>query len=41
LNRWNKKARYSLLVTIETQDASVDIYTPIVNETAITTEVVA
>jgi hypothetical protein len=37
-NRWNSKARYSLIVTIETPGIDVDLYTPIVNQTKIVTE---
>lgn len=29
LNRWNRRARYSLIVTIETDSTEVDLYTPI------------
>lgn len=29
LGRWNKKARYSLIVSITTPDESVDVYTPV------------
>lgn len=29
LNRWNSKARYSLIVSIETEATDVDLYTPI------------
>lgn len=38
LERWVKKARYSLIVTIETPGVDVDLYAPIVNETTIVTE---
>jgi len=31
LGRWNRKARYSLIVTIHTLDTEVDIYTPVAN----------
>jgi hypothetical protein len=37
LERWSSKARYSLIVSVETK--SVDIYTDIANEVAIVTEV--
>jgi hypothetical protein len=29
LNRWNRQARYSLIVNIETDSTEVDLYTPI------------
>ncbi len=29
LNRWNRKTRYSLIVSLHTPDESVDIYTPV------------
>lgn len=35
--RWNKKARYSLIVSIESPDQTLDIYTEVSN--AITTEI--
>jgi hypothetical protein len=38
LERWGKKARYSLIVTIETPGVDVDLYAQIVNETTILTE---
>jgi hypothetical protein len=38
LGRWAREGRYSLIVTIETADVEVDLYTPIVNQAAITTE---
>ncbi|MBF0549050.1 MAG: S8 family peptidase [Deltaproteobacteria bacterium] len=31
LKRWSKRARYSLIVTIRTPEADVDIYTPVAN----------
>lgn len=31
LDRWNKKARYSLIVSINTPDTEVNIYTPVTN----------
>ena len=31
LNRWSSKARYALIVTIETDETKIDIYTPIAN----------
>lgn len=31
LQRWDQRARYSLIVTIRTQSTSVDIYTPVMN----------
>lgn len=41
LRRVERKARYSLVVTIETRNAEVDLYTPIMSDTAITTELEA
>ncbi len=38
LGRWARKARYSLLVSIETPEVAVDLYTPIVNQALVTTE---
>lgn len=32
LGHWNRTARYSLIVTIETPDTEVDLYTPIANQ---------
>ncbi|MDA8564133.1 S8 family serine peptidase [Mariniblastus sp.] len=37
LGRWNRQARYSLIVTLETDAEDVDLYTPIANEIAIET----
>ncbi|MDD5091855.1 MAG: S8 family peptidase [Candidatus Wallbacteria bacterium] len=31
LNRWNKRCRYSLIVSIHTQKTEIDIYTPVLN----------
>lgn len=41
LNRWNAIAPYNLIVTIETPGQDVDLYTPIVNQAAVTTEIEA
>jgi len=41
LNKWERRARYSLIVTIETPDVAVDLYTPIVNQATIRTEIEA
>ncbi|MBP7619918.1 MAG: S8 family peptidase [Gemmatimonadales bacterium] len=38
LGRFNSPARYSLIVTIETANVEVDLYTPIVNQATILTE---
>jgi subtilisin family serine protease len=38
LAKYDKAARYSLVVTIEAADEQVDIYTPIVNQTTLVTE---
>ena len=32
LNRWNRQARYSLIVTVETDSTDVDVYTPIATQ---------
>lgn len=32
LNRWDKQARYALIVSIKTQDVDCDIYTPVRNQ---------
>lgn len=40
LNRWNRMARYSLVISIEAPDVQVDLYTPIVNQTTVSTELV-
>jgi hypothetical protein len=40
LNRWNRQARYSLIVTIETDSADVDIYTPIATQVGVPVEVI-
>lgn len=32
LGRWDSKTRYSLIVSIETEDASVDVYTPVAQQ---------
>jgi hypothetical protein len=39
LNCWNRSARYSLIVTIETPAAEVDLYTPIANQIGVPVEV--
>ncbi len=39
LERWGKKARYSLIVSIETPGVDVDLYAQIVNETTVVTEI--
>jgi hypothetical protein len=40
LGKYNSPARYSLIVTIEAPQIEVDLYTPIVNQTTILTELV-
>ena len=35
LGCWNRQARYSLIVTIETRETDVDLYTPIANKIAV------
>lgn len=37
LGRWDRRARYSLIVTLETDAAEIDLYTPIANQIAIET----
>lgn len=39
LECWNKQARYSLVVTIETDDIDVDLYTPIANQIGVAIEI--
>jgi len=38
LHRWDSSARYSLMISIHTDEQEVDLYTPIVNEVTISTE---
>ena len=40
LGRWNSKTRYALIISIETDDSEVDIYTPVAVEVGIAPEVV-
>jgi hypothetical protein len=35
LNRWTEEARYSLIVSIETPIAEIDLYTPVANQIGI------
>jgi hypothetical protein len=37
-NRWNRSARYALLISIHTPETDVDIYTPVINQIAATVE---
>ncbi len=39
LGKWNRLARYSLIVTISTPEQSVDIYTPVVNKIQVPVQV--
>ena len=39
LDRLERKARYSLIVSIETPDQQIDLYTPIVNLATVTAEI--
>jgi hypothetical protein len=39
LQRWNRKARYSLIVSLHTPDETVDIYTPVAIEMGIPVEI--
>ena len=41
LKKWNKKARYSLIISIETPEVEVDLYTPIANKLKIPIEIVS
>ncbi|MCA9091331.1 MAG: S8 family peptidase [Planctomycetaceae bacterium] len=40
LDRWNRQARYSLIVTIETPEVNVDLYTPIATQIGVPVETV-
>ena len=40
LGRWNRKARYSLIVTLEAPQADVDVYTPIATQIGVPVEAV-
>jgi hypothetical protein len=40
LNRWNKMTRYSLIVSIRTEEQEVDIYTPVAIQVGITVPIV-
>jgi hypothetical protein len=37
--RWNKKARYSLIVSLHTEETGIDIYTPVFNQVKIKTKI--
>jgi hypothetical protein len=39
LGKWNKSTRYSLIISIETPDEEVDIYTPVATQIGISTPV--
>jgi hypothetical protein len=39
LDRWNKQCRYSLVVSINTPDQTVDIYTPVAIQIGVTTPI--
>ena len=39
LEKWNRTASYSLIVTIETPGVEVDLYTPIVNQAVVAAEI--
>ena len=39
LNCWNRQARYSLIVTLETPATEVDLYTPIANQIGVPVEI--
>jgi hypothetical protein len=40
LQRWNRKLRYSLIVTIETPQLDVDLYTPIATQIGVPVDAV-
>jgi hypothetical protein len=40
LGKWDSKARYSLVVSIETDDTEIDVYTPVAISIGITPEIV-
>jgi len=40
LERWNRQARYSLIVTIETPQTDIDLYTPIAEQIGVPVETV-
>lgn len=40
LERWNRKARYSLLVTLETPRIDIDLYTPIAAQVGVPVEAI-
>jgi len=35
LDRWQRRVRYALIVTIKTPEVAVDIYTPVANQVAV------
>ena len=39
LERWNRQARYSLIVSIETNDVNIDLYTPIATQIGVPVEI--
>lgn len=39
LKRWNRKVRYSLIISLHTPETSIDLYTPIVNKIKIKTSI--
>ena len=39
LEKWDKQARYSLIVSIRTPEETVDIYTPVANKFGISTPI--
>lgn len=39
LDRWSRSARYALIVSLETEQTEIDLYTPIMNQVAIETEI--
>jgi len=39
LDRWNRRARYSVVVSIETPEIEVDLYTPVANQIGVPIEI--
>lgn len=39
LEQWHRKARYRMIVTLETPDAEVDLYTPIETQATVSTQI--
>ncbi len=39
LNRWDRKCRYSLIISIHTPEQNIDVYTPVLNQIGVKTTV--